>query len=291
MIGKDAFSATMKNLGYYNGKFDLIENMYVPMNDRACYFGDGIFEVVYTRNHKPYALGEHMDRLYHSADLLGIKIGITKDEFSALIKEFITKVDSDEQLVYWQVSRGTEMRSHAPQSELTANIWVTIRPMKLRDCYTTMKTITVEDTRFLHCNMKTLNLIPTVLASREAVANGCDEAIFHRGDIVTECAHSNIFIITNSGELKTAPADNMILAGVARGHLIEFARSFGIPVIEEHFTVEEMLGAAEIIVTASGTLCRPVGIIDGKAVGGRAPELLERLRAAVIADFMEKTER
>ncbi len=280
----------MENLGYYNGKYDLIENMTVPMNDRACYFGDGIFEVIYTRNHKPYALGEHMDRLYASACELGIRIPITKEEFSALIVELICKVDSPEQLVYWQVSRGTEMRSHAPQSELDANIWVTIRPMELKNSYIPMSAITMEDTRFFHCNMKTLNLIPTVLASREAAARGCDEAIFHRGDRVTECAHSNISIITDKGELKTAPADNMILAGVARGHLLDFCRRFGIPVIEEPFTVEEMMNAAEIIVTSSGTLCRPVEKIDGVAVGGKAPELLCKLRDALTQDFLDKTE-
>ena len=280
----------MENLGYYNGKYDLIENMTVPMNDRACYFGDGIFEVIYTRNHKPYALSEHMDRLYSSAEYLGINIAITKEEFSALIKELILKVDSGEQLVYWQVSRGTEMRSHAPAGPLNANIWVTIRPMALKDSYTPMTAITMEDTRFLHCNMKTLNLIPTVLASREAVARGCDEAIFHRGNRVTECAHSNISIVTENGEIKTAPADNMILAGVARGHLIEFAKRFGIPVIEEPFTVEEMMNAAEVIVTSSGTLCRPVCKIDGVNVGGKAPEILNKLRDALTKDFLDKTE-
>ena len=264
--------------------------MTVPMNDRACYFGDGIFEVIYTRNHKPYALDEHMDRLYTSADELGIHIAITKEEFSALIVSLIKKVDSGEQLVYWQVSRGTEMRSHAPASPLDANIWVTIRPMKLKDSYIPMTAITMEDTRFLHCNMKTLNLIPTVLASREAVARGCDEAIFHRGQRVTECAHSNISIITDKGELKTAPADNMILAGVARGHLLAFCRKFGIPVVEEPFTVEEMMNAAEIIVTSSGTLCRPVKEIDGIPVGGRASHILCKLRDALTNDFLEKTE-
>lgn len=281
----------MENLGYYNGKYDLIENMTVPMNDRACYFGDGIFEVIYTRNHKPYALGEHMDRLYASAEELGIHIAITKEEFTAIIEELIGKVDSGEQLVYFQVSRGTEMRSHAPAGPLDANIWVTIRPMKLKDSYTPMTAITMEDTRFLHCNMKTLNLIPTVLASREAVARGCDEAIFHRGKRVTECAHSNISIITDNGELKTAPADNMILAGVARGHLLSFCREFGIPVIEEPFTVEEMMGAAEVIVTSSGTLCRPVSEIDGVKVGGRANATLCLLRDALTKDFMDKTEK
>ncbi len=280
----------MENLGYYNGKYDLIENMTVPMNDRACYFGDGIFEVIYTRNHKPYSMGEHMDRLYASADDLGIHIGITKEEFSALLCELIKKVDSGEQLVYWQVSRGTEMRSHAPSGPLTANIWVTIRPMELKNSYIPMTAITMEDTRFFHCNMKTLNLIPTVLASKEAVARGCDEAIFHRGERVTECAHSNLSIITNEGILQTAPADNLILPGVARAHLLEFARRFEIPVKEEPFTVKEMMNAAEIIVTSSGTLCRPICEIDGIPVGGKAPELLSRLRDALTADFLEKTE-
>lgn len=280
----------MENLGYYNGRYDLIERMSVPMNDRACYFGDGLFEVIYTRHHKPYALEEHMDRLYAGAAELGIRIGLTKAEFCELIVSLISKVDADEQLVYWQVSRGTEMRSHAPRSALDANIWVTIRPMKLRNCYVPMRTITVEDTRFLHCNMKTLNLLPTVLASIRASEAGMDEAIFHREGRVTECAHSNISILCEDGSLRTAPADRMILAGVARAHLLEMCRSFGIPVVEKPFTVDEMMGAAEVIVTASGSLCRPVCEIDGRAVGGRAPELLERLRSALIRDFMEKTE-
>lgn len=281
----------MENLGYYNGKYDRIENMTVPMNDRACYFGDGLFEVVYTRNHIPYALDEHMDRMYAAAKEIGIRIGITKNEFSQLIQDLILKVDAHEQLVYWQVSRGTEMRSHAPMSELTANIWVTIRPMKLRDTYTPMKVITMEDTRFFHCNMKTLNLLPTVLASQAAVQAGADEAIFHRNGRVTECAHSNLSILRSDGVLQTAPADRLILAGVARGHLLGVCRQFGVPILESPFTVEEMIQADEVIVTSSGTLCRPVGEIDGVPVGGKNPDLLQKLQEALIEDFMKKTEK
>ena len=280
----------MENLGYYNGTYDLIENMTVPMNDRACYFGDGLFEVVYTRNHKPYAIDEHMDRMYAGAEALGIRIALSKEELTRLICSLIQKVDSDKQLVYWQVTRGTELRSHAPASPLTANIWVTIRPMELRDCYTPMKTITVEDTRFFHCNMKTLNLLPTVLASIKASDAGADEAIFHRGDRVTECAHSNISILQADGSLKTAPADNMILPGVARAHLLELCRRLEIPVHEEPYTVQELMEADEIIVTSSGTICRPVCEVDGIAVGGKNPALLETLRSALLRDFMEKTE-
>ena len=141
----------MKNLGYYNGKYDLIENMTVPMNDRACYFGDGIFEVAYCRNYKIYSLGEHMDRMYESADILGIVIPHTKEEFSDIIKGLVGKLDSHEQLVYWQVSRGTGFRNHAPSKDMKANIWITLRPMKIKDIYTPMTLISLEDTRFYHC--------------------------------------------------------------------------------------------------------------------------------------------
>ena len=138
--------------------------------------------------------------------------------------------------------------------------------------------------------MKTLNLLPTVLASIQATDAGMDEAIFHRGDRVTECAHSNVSILRKDGTLQTAPADRLILPGVARAHLLRLCESLGVPVLEEPFTVKEMIEADEIIVTASGTLCRPVGEIDGIPVGGKAPILLKTLQDALLGDFMAKTE-
>ena len=279
----------MKNIAYYNGKVGPSEEMTVPMNDRACYFGDGIFEVAYCRNYKIYSLEEHMDRMYVSADILGIVIPHTKEEFSDIIKGLVGKLDSHEQLVYWQVSRGTGFRNHAPSKDMTANIWITLRPMKIKDIYTPMTLISLEDTRFFHCNMKTLNLIPTVLASDKAEKAGADEAVFHRSGRVTECAHSNISIILDDGSVKTAPADNLILAGVARAHLIKTCHEFGITVREEPYTLDELKSAAEVIVTSSGTLCRPVSRVDGEPVGGRAPELLRRLQDALMQDFLDKT--
>ena len=281
----------MKNLGYYNGRYDLIENMTVPMNDRACYFGDGLYEAVYTRNYIMYALDEHMDRLYDSAEKLGINIPHTKAEFTDILYDLVHKVDSDEQLVYFQVSRGTEMRNHAPAKGLVANVWVTIKPAKLKDIYAPMKLITVPDTRFFHCNMKTLNLLPTVLASHAAAEAGADEAVFHRGDRVTECAHSNIAIIRRDGVVQTAPADNMILPGVARAHFIEACEGFGLKVVQEHFTVAEMLDAAEIIVTSSGTLCRPAKYINNVSVGGGAPDILKKLQDKLLGDFISATNK
>ena len=280
----------MKNLGYYNGKFDLIENMTVPMNDRACYFGDGIYEAVYVRNFKAYALGEHIDRFFDSADALGILIPHSKSELSELIYSLISKLDDADQLVYFQVSRGTEMRSHAPSADLVGNMWITIKPAKIKDIYVPMKLITYPDTRFLHCNMKTLNLLPAVLASRAAVEADAEEAVLHRSGMVTECAHSNVAIIRADGVVQTAPADNMILAGVARSHFLSACAHFGVPVELRHFTVDEMMAADEIIVLSSGTLCRPAYMIDGVAVGGRAGEMLKKIQDYLMADYLSATE-
>ncbi|MBR2850690.1 MAG: aminotransferase class IV [Clostridia bacterium] len=280
----------MKDLGYYNGKYDRIENMYVPMNDRACFFGDGIFEVAYARNHKIYALSEHLDRMYDSAAMLEYNMPITKDEFASLLYELSSKVDSPDQLIYWQVSRGTEMRSHAPQSELTANIWVTIREKVMMPPYESAKLITFPDTRFFHCNMKTLNLLPTVMASIAAKDAGADEAIFHRDGMVTECAHSNLCIIRKDGAVQTAPADKLILPGVTRAHMIRACAELGIPCIEENFTLEEMMNAAEVVIVTSGAQFRPVREIDGQSVGGGAPDLVAALQEKLYGNFLKETE-
>lgn len=280
----------MQNLGYYNGKYDLIENMCIPMNDRACFFGDGLFEVAYVRNRKIYALEEHMTRMYESAAYLGYDMPLDFDGFSALLYELSAKVDSPDQLIYWQVSRGTEMRSHAPQEKLSANVWVTIREKQMLPPYEPMKLITAPDTRFFHCNMKTLNLLPTVIASMAAKEAGADEAIFHRDGIVTECAHSNICIVRDDGAIQTAPADNLILPGVTRAHMIKACAELGISCIEKHFSLDELMNAAEVVVISSGTQFRPAMTVDGKNVGGRAPETVKALQEKLYGDFLRKTD-
>ena len=280
----------MVNLGYYNGEYDLVENMRIPMNDRVCYFGDGVYDATYSRKHKIFALEEHIDRFYNSAGLLGIEIPQTKDELKALLQEMVRKVDSGEQFVYWQVTRGTAMRNHAfIQDDVKANIWIILKPLKIKDMSKKIKLITLEDTRFLHCNIKTLNLLPSVIAAQKAEDAGCQEAVFHRGDRVTECAHSNVSILKN-GIFKTAPTDNLILAGIARAHIIRMCERFDIPVDETPFTVKELMEADEVIVTSSGQFCMTASEIDGKPVGGKAPEIVKKLQEALLKEFLEETE-
>ena len=278
----------MKNLGYYNGKFGEIEEMSIPMNDRVCFFGDGVYDATYSRNYKIFTLDEHVDRLYNSASLLGMNIAETKDEMKAILNEMVSKMDTGENFVYWQVTRGSGLRNHVFPENAKTNLWITISHRDIVDTYKKVKLITMEDTRFLHCNIKTLNLIPSVIASEKAKQAGCDETVFHRGDRVTECAHSNVHIIKD-GVFITAPTDNLILPGIARAHLIKACKKLGIPVSETPFTVAELMDADEIIISSAGSLCLAAEEIDGKKAGGRAPELLRRLQDEVLREFMEET--
>lgn len=277
----------MKTLGYYNGKFDEVENMMIPMNDRACYFGDGVYDATLARNYKIFAIDEHIDRFYNSAGLLRINIPYTKEEMKALLQEMVNKVETGNLFVYWQVTRGTGMRNHDfPEGD--SNIWIMLKPAELKDMDKKMKLITLEDTRFLHCNIKTLNLIPSVIASQKTKEAGCQEAVLHRNGRVTECAHSNVHIIQD-GMLKTAPADNLILPGIARAHLIAMAKKLGIPVNETPYTVDELMNAEEVIVTSSSQLCMLVESVDGKPVGGKQQEMVGKLQQALLDEFYEAT--
>lgn len=279
----------MKTLGYYNGKIDELESMSVPMLDRACYFGDGVYDVTYSRNYNIYALEEHVERFFQSAELLKITPTLTKAELCALLKELVKKLDCGNQWVYFQISRGTGLRSHAFLENNKANLWIMLKPAEIRDTYQPMRCITLEDTRFYHCNIKTLNLLPNVLATQATVEAGVDECILHRGDTVTECAHSNLSIL-KSGKLITHPADEMILAGTGRAHLIVCCRQFGIPVEERTYTLTELINADEILITSASALCMRVIEVNGKAVGGKASYTVKQLQDALLKDFLEKTE-
>ncbi len=280
----------MRNLGYYNGKFDEIENMTVPMGDRVCFFGDGVYDATYSRNYKIFALGEHMDRFFNSAALLNIELPMTKEELSDLLYEMVRKVDTGESFVYWQATRGTGIRNHVfPTGESKANIWITVTPKNIVDTYKKVKLITMEDTRFLHCNIKTLNLLPAVMASEKAKQEGCDEVIFHRNGRVTECAHSNVHIIKN-GVFITAPTDNLILPGIARRHLIKACGKLGIPVEEREYFLPELLEADEILISSAGSLGLAASELDKKPIGGKAPGLLKALQDEVQREFIEETD-
>ena len=168
------------------------------------------------------------------------------------------------------------------------NLWITMKPGKHGDMTKPFKLTTMEDTRFLHCNIKTLNLLPNVMAAEKAEELGCGECVFHRGDIVTECAHSNVSILKD-GVFKTHPTDHLILPGITRMHLIQICKDNGITVDETPFTMKELLEADEIIVSSSTKFCATAYEVDGVPAGGKAPETVKLLQEKYLEKFENET--
>ena len=274
----------MKNIGYYNGEVGLLEDLKVPFLDRVCFYGDGVYDATMALDGVVVFAEDHIDRFFNSCVNMEIDPGIGKAELAQLLTSLVARVDGSYHFVYWQVTRGTAHRAH-PFPEGPANLWAMVEPEQKRLRPSAVKLITVEDTRFFHCNTKTLNLLPNVMAAQHAKTAGCEEAVFVRDGFVTECAHSNVHIL-KEGALVTHPADNLILPGIARKHIISACVELGVPVVERPFTKRELMEADEVIVSASS---EPGGVlaeaVDGAAVGGRAGELFGRIRDVAVREF------
>ncbi len=278
----------MKTLGYYDGKIDELDRISVPMLDRACYFGDGVYDVTYARNYRLFALQEHLNNFFESAARIGIVPNFTKETLAELLNDLVHRMDCGNLWVYFQLSRSADPRAHAFPANPVPKLWVMLRPAEIRDTYVPMKCITAEDTRFLHCNVKSLNLLPNVLATQAATERGMDECVLHRGEIVTECAHSNLSIL-KSGTLLTHPANELIYAGTGRAHLMAKCLEMGIPVEERAFSLAELADADEALVTSASALCVPIAELDGRPIGGRAPHTVRTLQDALLKDYLEAT--
>ena len=278
----------MNDIAYYNGKITSIEEASVPLNDRAMFFGDGVYDATIAANHVIFEPEFHLERFFSSLEKVKIKTELTYAKLLGELQKCVNLADSSGPLfVYWQVTRGTALRNFTfPDAK--PNLIIYIYPAALTDLRKPWKVITKEDTRFFHCDIKTIDLLPAVLASQEAKEKGCDEVIFHRGQRVTECAHNNVKKKKN-GVFITPPLDNLILPGTARRHFLQICRQLDISFEERPFTLQELFDADEIMITCSATYGVPVCSIDGRKTGGKAPELLYKLQKACVDDFIKET--
>lgn len=275
----------MKDLAYYCGKITPINEMMIPANDRGFCFGDGIYEAAMVRNYEIFALEDHLERFANSARLTRMELPFSMEVMKEILDDLIHRMDSGDQFLYWQLTRGTAPRNHVfPPSTVKTNLYVSCKPSKRKDFTKEYKLFTKKDTRFFHCNVKTLNLLPNVMVAQETVEKDCDECVFVRDGIVTECAHANVSMIKD-GAFVTHPADELILPGVERKHLIRYCKELGIPVEERGFTVEELIQADEVIVSSTSGACMRAVEIDGMPVGKKNPEMLEKLRSQYIAEY------
>ena len=272
----------MRTVGYFNGNIAETDELMIPALSRAVYFGDGCYEAALVVNRKIYQLENHVNRFFTSMRLLKIEPAWTREELKENLLSLVARLDSPTGQLYWQSDRGTARRAHVFPADTKANLLVFVTPAALADFFREIKLISLPDIRFEICNIKTLNLIPSILASEEARKNGVEEAVLHRNGVVTECAHSNISILKN-GVLYTHPADNFILPGTVRHDMLEICSKKGIPVIERAFTLDELRDCDDALITESYSMIRRAVMLDGEKIGGRDEETCRMIQAAYKA--------
>lgn len=277
----------MESIAYYDGQTGAPDELMVPFNDRSHFFGDGVYDAAMGANGKVFLLEEHLDRFFLSAAACKINVPMDREELGTLLTDLLSQVDGASQLVYWQVTRAMSgERNHTFDPEAPGVLWALVNQKDMADPQQKLKLITLPDTRYEHCNAKTLNLLPAVMYTQAAMEAGADEAVLHRNGIVTECAHSNVLILRD-GTLYSHPNDEFILRGIAKTHLIRAAYRAAIPVIERPFTLDELFDADEVIITASSHLCSLASEIDGEPVGGNDPATIRALLDIVFREYFD----
>jgi D-alanine transaminase len=260
---------------YYNGKYSDIDEVRIPLTDRAVFFGDGVYDAMIGERGKVYLETEHIDRLFHNAESVGLTVSVCKAELSTIIHKVIKDFDSP-YFIYVHLSRYSKQRKHAAKTDAPANVLVTASPFSLPTKDATVSLTEVRDIRYGMCNVKTLNLLPSVLASTYAERNGFDEAVFVKDGYVTECAHSNISIIKDNTVI-THPDSPCILPGITKAHLLRSARTLGIMVLERPFTPKELREADSVLVTSTSKL-----VLEAKSIGTYPLKIKENETARML---------
>lgn len=269
------------------GKFTHKDSLQFPYEERGLQFGDGVYEVIRIYNGKLYLLNEHVDRLFRSLEAIRINIKQSKDEIITLLSELITRNNMKQDgFIYLQVSRGSAPRIHTFPENIEPNFYAYLvnQSRNLEGLENGVRAITLPDERWQNCYIKSLNLLPNVLAKQTAMEQGCYEAILHIDGRVTECGSSNIFLVKD-GKIYTHPATNRILKGCVRIAVERFANELDIPFIEEAFIVDDIHDADEMFLTSSMSEVLPIIEIDNKQIAdGKPGEISRKLQKAYEID-------
>ena len=275
----------MDSYAYYNGKFGKRSDIQIPLSDRSIFFGDAIYDAALVVNGKIVWEKEHINRFFESARALFIPIGFTKEELKQTLRETVKKSNFENAFLYFQLSRTLDKRLHSAKLCTQSNLLITVEKFTVPNSEKSLSLITFPDERYGYCNVKTVNLLPSVLAATAADEKGCDEAVFIRDGVVTECSKSNIFIVKDS-IVKTHPKGKRILSGIARQKIIFACESLGIKVDETPFKVCELFDADEVLVSCTTKLCLGATLIDGRAVGGKNPDLRRLIYGELRKDLV-----
>ena len=270
---------------YLDGSFIDHAEARVPVDDRGFLFADGLYEVIRVYGGRPFLAEPHTDRLRRGLAAIRIDAGAAHGliDIAHRLLEENGLVDADA-IVYIQITRGVAPRKHAfPEPGTRPTVYVTTKPhaRPANESFTDgVAAITVPDTRWGRCDIKSIALLPNVLANQQAKEAGAFEALFVREGVLIEGSHSNLAAII-AGEIVTYPECNYILGGITRRFVLDLARESGIPVREAPIFLDRMDDVDELFLTGTTTEVMPITRLDGRPLGdGRPGAIARRLQLA-----------
>lgn len=274
---------------FLNGRWLPLEEATVSILDRGFMLGDGVYELIPVYRRKPFRLNEHLRRLQHSLDGIRLPNPMQHAEWRQIITQVIELHESDNQSVYLHVTRGAAPRDHAFPKSITPTVLVMSNPLSLPDPFQIENgicAVSSPDLRWGRCDLKTIGLLPNVLARQMAVEAGCVECILFRDGVLTEGAASNIFAVLD-GVLHAPVKDHRMLPGITYDLVIELAQTDGIPLVVRDIAESEVRAADELWLTSSSREVQAIVKLDGLPVGTGAPGPLYRRIYALYQNFKQ----
>ncbi len=275
----------MSRIAYVNGRYLPARDACVNVEDRGYQFADGVYEVCEVRGGRLVDAPRHLARLQRSLGELRIAQPMPLSSLEFILHETVRRNRVTYGLVYLQITRGVARRDHAfPLQAIAPSVVVTAKNLNLEKSQENARkgiaVITTPENRWPRVDIKSVSLLPNVLAKQAARDRGAYEAWFVDAEgFITEGASSNAWIVTGDGRVVTRPADNRILSGITRAVLMNVLEALQLRLEERPFTADEAYGAAEAFVTSAGQLVMPVVRIDDRAIGDAIPgSVAKRLR-------------
>lgn len=275
----------MGRVAWVDGRFVRLGEPAVGLEDRGYQFGDGVYEMIKVVDGIPRDLDRHFDRLQRSLREIRLGPPPRRELLRAVAAELLRRNPLRLCTLYVQITRGEAPRNHLFPGHARPRVVMAVRrlvPPSERERAEGVAVLTVPEIRWARRDIKTINLLPNVLARQKAAEAGCREAVFVEADgTVTEASASNLFVVDESGVLRTHPADHRVLPGITRAVVLELARGLGLPVEERAFTLDELKRAREAFLTGTTSFVLPVTSVDGQPVGnGRPGEITRTLGRA-----------
>jgi D-alanine transaminase len=283
----------VSRIAYVNSRYRPLADAAVNIEDRGYQFSDGVYEVCEVRGGRLIDEHRHMQRLAYSLAELRIAMPMSPAALGVILREIVRRNRVRWGIVYVQITRGVARRDHAfPPPGTAPSLVVTARNLDFasveRAAAEGIAVVTVPDNRWERVDIKSVALLPNVLAKQTAREQGAREAWFaDRNGRITEGSSSNAWIVTRDGTVVTRHADRAILRGITRTVVIDMLAAQGLKFEERPFTLEEAHEAREAFITSASQTVLPVVKIDGQPVGNGAPGLVA---SALRREFHRHTE-